>query len=309
MVLSIGTPNSDTNLNLLPQPTNGNDEIYGRGRDDSLSGLSGDDVMYGDRKPASLPPLPLEFAGSDTLRGNAGNDRLFGELGNDMLDGGSDQDSLFGDTGNDRLFGGSEDDVLDGGSGEDDLYGGTGNDRLFGGDQNDYLNGGDGSDRVDGGAGNDAVYGGAGNDSVNGGVGLDAVYGVDPILVNPGRGEVDSLFGGSNSDNFYLGNAQRVFYDSGAGGLGRVGMNDYGRIADFTDGQDTIYLKGSESYILDATVINGASGTGIYQRELVAVSSPSGVVFGFADELIGFVAGVSSASLTLTPGNSFSTIT
>jgi Ca2+-binding RTX toxin-like protein len=308
MVLAIGTPNADTNANLSIQPGNGADQIYGRGRNDDLSGLGGDDVMYGDRKPPSLPTFPLEIAGNDTLRGGSGNDRLFGDPGDDVLDGGSDNDVLDGSLGDDQLYGNTGNDILSGDTGRDNLYGGSGIDRLSGGDQNDYLNGGGDDDALDGGADNDALYGGAGNDVVNGNTGLDRLFGVDRVLVNPGRGEVDSLLGGSGQDNFYLGNTEKVFYDSGQIAQGRIGLNDYARIRDFTDGEDTIYLKGSETYTLSAITINNVSGTGIYRQEIVISQGPSGPLFGFGQELIGFVEGVNSSSLTLTNGNSFSIV-
>jgi Ca2+-binding RTX toxin-like protein len=308
MSLSIGTPNSDTNFDLFPAPTNSDDQIYGRGRNDNLSGLGGNDEMYGDRKPPSFPFFPLEIAGNDTLHGDAGNDRLFGDPGNDVLDGGANDDFLSGDTGNDELYGNIGNDILNGGTGNDFLYGGDGSDQLNGGDQNDYLNGGSNNDTSNGGSGNDTLYGGSGNDIVNGNTGDDRLYGVDAILLNPGRGEVDSLLGGTGNDNFYLGNIEQVFYDSGQIRIGLVGMNDYARIRDFTDGQDTIYLKGIESYSLSTITIDSVSGTGIYHRELVSIQGPSGPLFGFSEDLIGFVEGVNPSSLTLTNGTSFSTI-
>ncbi|MEC4814174.1 MAG: calcium-binding protein [Scytonema sp. PMC 1069.18] len=255
-----------------------------------------------------MPSLPLEIAGNDTLRGGSGNDSLFGDPGNDVLDGGADHDFLFGDVGNDQLFGNTGNDTLDGGTGNDSLYGGVGRDRLSGGDQNDYLDGGSDNDELDGGFGNDVLYGRSGNDFVNGNAGNDRLFGVDTILLNPGRDEVDTLLGGTGSDNFYLGNIEKVFYDSGQIGLGQVGMNDYARIRDFTDGQDTIYLKGSESYSLGAITIGTVSGTGIYHREQVIVQGPSGPLFGFSEELIGLVEGVNPGNLTLTNGTSFSTL-
>lgn len=203
----------------------------------------------------------------------------------------------------------NDDDIQYGLDGNDFLYGGTGNDFQNGGTGNDYLNGGYGNDRQNGDSGDDALYGGPGNDSVNGGTGNDALFGVDPnpSLPNPGLGEIDSLWGDTGDDRFYLGNTERVFYDSGEAAFGSVGLNDYARIRDFTDGEDAIYLKGSETYTLGAV----AGGTRIYHRELLLLDEPGpgGPVWGFSQELIGLVEGVNPNNLNINAGPLFTTIT
>jgi len=98
--------------------------------------------------------------------------------------------------GNDSIFSGGGNDTLDGGKGNDTLDGGKGNDSLLGGNNNDFLEGG------------------GGNDILNGGNDDDTLIGVS-ILVNPGRGEIDSLFGGNGKDTFALGNEAEVFYQGG----------------------------------------------------------------------------------------------
>ncbi len=64
-------------------------------------------------------------SGNDWLFGRWGNDTLSGGAGNDWLFGGWGNDTLIGGTGNDRLFGGHGDDlfVFDPGSGRDTIYG------------------------------------------------------------------------------------------------------------------------------------------------------------------------------------------
>lgn len=57
------------------------------------------------------------------------------------------------------------------------------------------------------------------------------------------------------------------------------------------------------------TVINNVSGTGVYQQKVTAFDEPSGPVLTLSQELIGFVIGINSASLTLTSSASFTTLT
>jgi Ca2+-binding RTX toxin-like protein len=69
--------------------TAGNDALFGEDAlADSLSGLDGDDKLYG-------------LGGNDTLSGGNGADELQGEAGSDTLLGGTGNDHLSGDRGND----------------------------------------------------------------------------------------------------------------------------------------------------------------------------------------------------------------
>ncbi|WP_275546138.1 retention module-containing protein [Pseudomonas sp. Marseille-Q0931] len=106
--------------------TNGNDMIGGNDVGNTLSGLRGNDVIYGG-------------AGSDTLSGGDGNDHLLGGDGDDALYGDSGNDVLNGGAGNDRLEGGAGNDILLGGLGDDILIGGPGNDILIGGAGDDTF--------------------------------------------------------------------------------------------------------------------------------------------------------------------------
>lgn len=85
---------------------------------DTLSGTSGDDIIFG-------------FDGADSISGLAGNDHLIGGDGNDTLNGGDGNDILEGGLGNDTLWGGDGDDVLMGYGGSDALWGEDGAD-VFG---------------------------------------------------------------------------------------------------------------------------------------------------------------------------------
>ncbi len=79
--------------NLAPQPTQGNDNLFGDMKDNILSGLDGDDTIYGGN-------------GNDTINGDDGNDTLYGDNGNDALYGGAGNDTLDGGNGNDTIKGG-----------------------------------------------------------------------------------------------------------------------------------------------------------------------------------------------------------
>ncbi|GAU81801.1 Ig-like domain-containing protein [Bosea sp. BIWAKO-01] len=68
--------------------------------------------------------------GNDQLQGLEGNDGLIGGAGTDQLQGGDGNDKLYGGTGNDTLDGGNGDDLLEGGAGADSLTGGKGNDTF-----------------------------------------------------------------------------------------------------------------------------------------------------------------------------------
>jgi len=114
--------------NLAPQPTQGNDNLFGDMKDNILSGLDGDDTIYGGN-------------GNDTINGDDGNDILYGDSGDDTLEGGAGNDNLQGGDGNDTLIGGADNDTLYGGYG-DDTY-------IFNiGDENDTISDGYGSDTI-----------------------------------------------------------------------------------------------------------------------------------------------------------------
>jgi Ca2+-binding RTX toxin-like protein len=130
-----------TGGNLLFDPTDAGDQLFGEGGNDVIDGNGGDDVIAGG-------------ADSDVLAGEEGNDIIYGgasvsdatDTGNDVISGGTGNDFLYGNGGNDQLFGDDNDDQLFGGAGADDLDGGSGIDRLNGGAGADDLTGGSGFD-------------------------------------------------------------------------------------------------------------------------------------------------------------------
>lgn len=145
------------------------------------------------------------------------------------------------------------------------MSGHEGNDTLISGPKNDILYGDEGHDYLHGEKGHDVLYGGTGD---------DVLTGVQGNEWSAGRGEIDTLTGGSGSDGFRLGDSYEMFYDDGRAG---VGEGDYALITDFTPGVDWIQLFGSSSqYTIGDSGIWGISGSAIYHtssgsRELIAI--------------------------------------
>ena len=83
----------------------------------------------------------------DLMSGLDGNDVLWGLGGDDILSGNNGHDVLVGGAGSDWLHGDDGNDVLIGGAGKDHLYGGAGNDVLIGGEgAGGHFSGGAGAD-------------------------------------------------------------------------------------------------------------------------------------------------------------------
>ncbi|MDZ8259486.1 beta strand repeat-containing protein [Nostoc sp. ChiQUE01b] len=211
----------------------------------------------------------LTLTGSTAINGtgNSLNNILTGNTGANILNGVDGNDSLFGSSGNDILFGGAGDDTLDGGAGTDSLDGGVGNDIYTVDNLNDLiteglnagtdlvkssvnwvlgnnlenltltgtgtingtgnsldniLTGNNAANTLTGGDGNDSLFGNSGNDTLFGGAGDDVLTGA------VGR---DVLTGGTGRDSFDLAGSRTGGYDT---------------IADFTVGDDTIFVSKAE---------------------------------------------------------------
>jgi Ca2+-binding RTX toxin-like protein len=152
---------------------------------------AGDDMLFG-------------RVGNDTLSGGAGFDRLTGFDGDDVLDGGAGQDELTGGAGLDVASYASATGAVTvsvaittaqdtGGGGIDTLSQIEG---LIGSDFNDLLTGDGGANLLDGGAGLDTLNGGAGNDTY----GIDTT--ADVIIDTGGNDTILTQFVNVNIANF-----------------------------------------------------------------------------------------------------------
>lgn len=209
--------------------------------------------------------------------------------------------------------------ILEGTEEADEIYGLRGNDIALGYGGDDSLFGGNDNDELSGGEGNDVIRGGLFFDLLNGDAGDDVLIGVetDPLsfTVSPGWNEIDRLTGGAGADTFVLGDAENVYYDDGENQLfsSDLGYTDYALLVDFTDGQDTIQLKGGVTYNLVPTTVGSDSGIGIYvekgTREIPIFRFGGSISIPLPDELIGIVQGASLSALTITDGTDITTIT
>ena len=161
-----------------------------------------------------------------------------------------------------NIYGNGDNNSLGGSSSSDNLHGGGGNDWLFGYDGNDNLYGDNGNDVLYADQGNYTLTGGRGSDYLNGGDGNDVL---DGFYYNSGR-EVDTLFGGSGSDTFVIGD----YY--GKGYLG----NGWAVIQDFNWREDYIKVQGNLSQY---SLRSGSSyGYGSNDTAIVLSSNPNEVL-------------------------------
>jgi hypothetical protein len=115
---------------------------------------------------------------------------------------------------------------------------------------------------------------------------------------NYGTGQLDYAKGNGGNDLFVLGDGQGVFYKDSS--TTTAGTTDLLWVKDFNTG-DQVQLKGAASnYRLQTSYnLNGASGTGIFLND-GSGSGSSKSAWDTKDELIGFLEGVSTVSLTNT---------
>ncbi|MBM5793393.1 MAG: hypothetical protein FJ049_05795 [Cyanobacteria bacterium M_surface_7_m2_037] len=159
---------------------------------------------------------------------------------------------------------------------------------------NDILIGVEASDVVTGLGGSDVLKGMGGNDTL---------IGVNAVGKNPGRNEIDALYGDAGEDTFVLGDFDGgVYYlDKGKKGGGK---NSYAGIQDFEDG-DKITLRCYEmgEYELDKNYrVGNIIATAIYYNK----DGQAGISRG--DDLVAVVQGSGAASLDLMNNNQFNWI-
>jgi Ca2+-binding RTX toxin-like protein len=221
-----------------------------------INGGGGNDTLTGGDKRDSL----RGGSGRDSLLGRQGDDRYFVDRSDDIIveKSGEGDDLVFSKAISYSLpnhvenididepnffrvsaFGNSLDNDMFGTdiAQEDFMSGVQGNDRLFGFANRDTLLGGSGNDILDGGTGNDSLNGGVGNDSLDGGAGDDTLQGTEPFATG---NELDTLIGGSGTDNFVLGTRNNPFYDNNE-------TSDFARIKDFRLDSDKLQLGGRRS--------------------------------------------------------------
>ncbi|MGR3124268.1 Ig-like domain-containing protein [Vibrio vulnificus] len=125
---------------------------------DTIDGLAGDDIIFGDlvqfdgisgQGVPAIQKYVAQQTGEElsTITARDIHDYISQNASEFDVSRTNDKiDDLKGGTGNDILFGQGGDDLLDGGLGDDYLLGGAGSDLLIGGLGNDILTGGDGAD-------------------------------------------------------------------------------------------------------------------------------------------------------------------
>lgn len=299
------------------------DTIRGGNHDDYIYGMGGSDTLYGDAGNDFLSDASGE---RDLMYGGTGNDTYLidvSDIVNESANAGHDtiivqnavvasytmpthvevvyaSNNIRNVTGNNlnntivaalQTVGSTTasnylDNTLEGNGGYDVIFAGEGRDVVGGGDQDDVLGGDNGSDKLFGDAGNDILYGAQ---YANYGITSGGTF--TPIdYAKFGKGEIDTLTGGTGNDSFVLGMSNVVFYNDGTTGNG---AQDYGLIADFVIGQDKIVLNGTSSnYVLSTGTYNigsSAQETFIYRIQT-----------GQASELIGVVQDVTGLNLNNT---------
>ncbi len=134
---------------------------------------------------SAFPAIIYGGAGNDSLSGGSNADTIFGEDGADTLYGGAGNDAMYGGNGNDYLFAQDGNDILYGNAGTDTLYGMNGDDFLDAGSLGEFANGGDGNDfnafvtTVNGASFNDISQGNSNNCFILGSMGVAALRGIN----------------------------------------------------------------------------------------------------------------------------------
>lgn len=267
----------DLTQNLTFTGTNSNEYVYAlKDSDDTLSGLGGNDYLYGD-------------TGNDTLIGGDGDDYLFGDEDTDVaLYSGNYADYTItnlphyfnvqdnvGTEGLDRLY---DIETIEFADGTYDtatetftafynvIEGNTSTETINGTSADDLINGYGGNDTIKGLAGDDLIYGGIGNDKLYGANGnfsssveSNTLYGEDGN---------DKIYAQSGSDMIYGGAGEdRVFYTgSSTTGVsvnlttGEVDENKDGIIEDILNSIENVSSSHNDDLIVGDAGNNKFSG-------------------------------------------------
>lgn len=223
----------DDILETLEFPVNDGAFYFGTSGDDTITGASGDNEVYG-------------YDGNDTLSGDTGDDKIFGGYGNDTLDGEEDNDQLEGEGGDDILIGGVGSDYLKGGSGNDEYH-------YDLGDEDDYIR------ESNSGAGQfDEIVFGAGIDS--GDLTITRVGGSD-LLIEIDTGSQTGQIIIENQFNYAAGggHVEQITFDDAS----TYDLDDQNYTAYGTSGNDEIYGVHNGSGGLNDDIIYGGAGNDI----------------------------------------------
>jgi Ca2+-binding RTX toxin-like protein len=265
-------------------------DATGRGGGVTISGLGGNDVLYGSNYADSLDGgadndiivAYLSVNGADTLLGGAGDDVYYlfetgdvlTELASQGIDTvysqanvtlGANFEQLIvygavtagtGNSGANNLFGNNSANALtlDGLGGNDWIIGGTGNDTLRGGLDNDQLQGLAGTNTLEGGAGDDQYYSTSASDIIieNQNEGFDTVYATYSVATLAANVEQLLVSGGATVANGN--NLANVIY---------ANNNSVGTSVNGDAGSDIVYGSGFADTILGGLgndTLQGAGG-------------------------------------------------
>ena len=221
------------------------DNWHGGKRDDSVTGLRGNDRLDG----GGGDDFINGSRGSDVVKGGPGNDVICGGRGHDVINGGPGRDWVYGEEENDRLIPGPDDDYALGAAGDDKLRGWGKSGGEIVDDGIDVLDGGYNDDRIeaggadtllgythddvlvtktptvapalmDGGGNDDVVHGSEAADNIRGGKRLsgdDKLYGAGGDDAIRGDGNDDRLYGQGGNDSLFGGDG----VDFVSGGRGK----------------------------------------------------------------------------------------
>jgi Ca2+-binding RTX toxin-like protein len=238
--------------------TSFNDLIEGNNSGNDLSGLGGDDVIYGHK-------------GNDTLIGD-GLDPLEPKAGNDTLNGGTGGDHMIGGGGNDTYFVDNLRDVVDEhsdqGSGTDTVRSSgsfnLGNLAAVQGSVENLVLLGSANINGTGNSLSNTLVGNSGNNAFNGGQGDDLLAG---LLGN------DTLIGASGYDVFLFNTALNA-------------ATNVDTIADFSVPTDTVKLENSVftaiaglGTLTAAQFVKNTSGTAVDASDRIIYETDTGKLF------------------------------
>jgi serralysin len=205
-----------------------NNRLEGRGGDDIMTGLFGDDTYVFNGSNLGNDTVDelsfegdadwLDYSGADarvkidlsiitsqsvspnhSLRftDRLGIENVIGTRFNDRVDGNDRNNEIWGGDGDDVLKNDLGNDSVHGGLGWDTLTGGAGNDTLWGDEGNDFLHGDRDNDTLYGGSGSDNIFGNDGDDHLHAGIANEHAW---PVYCD---GAKDVLHGGNDFDRFY----------------------------------------------------------------------------------------------------------